>query len=67
LVSGGINGNILKNGTEEKLEFTWKGHDECAPASGYGWLKLNNKNLINREIKFHHGDKSGLVVQRISI
>ena len=65
LVSGGIDGNIVKNGKEERLEFTWEGNDECDPASGSGWLKLKNKNLINGEIKFYQGDKSGLVAKRI--
>ena len=67
LVSGGIDGNIVKNGKEERLEFTWEGNDECDPASGSGWLKLKNKNLINGEIKFYQGDKSGLVAKRILI
>jgi hypothetical protein len=65
LVSGDIDGKIVKNGTEERLEFTWEGNDECDPASGSGWLKLENKNLINGEIKFYQGDKSGLVAKRI--
>jgi hypothetical protein len=65
LVSGDMDGKIVKNGKEERLEFTWEGNDECDPASGSGWLKLKNKNLINGEIKFHEGDTSGLVAKRI--
>ena len=65
LVSGDMDGKIVKNGKEERLEFTWEGNDECDPASGSGWLKLKNKNLINGEIKFYQGDKSGLVAKRI--
>lgn len=65
LVSGHIDGDILKDGKNEKLEFTWEGNDECDPAQGSGWLKLKSKNIMNGEIKFHKGDRSGLIAKRI--
>jgi hypothetical protein len=64
LVSGQIDGEVAKNG--ERFEFTWDGSDECDPASGSGWLKVADKNLLNGRIKFHEGDSSDLVAKQIS-
>jgi len=65
LVSGQIDGEIVEDGADERFEFTWEGNDECDPASGSGWLRLKNKNLVEGRIKFHLGDSSGLVAKRI--
>jgi hypothetical protein len=58
LVSGQIDGEIVKDGADERFEFTWEGNDECDPASGSGWLRLKNKNTLEGKIKFHLGDSS---------
>jgi hypothetical protein len=66
LVSGQIDGEVVKDGKDERFEFTWDGNDECDSASGSGWLKLKGKNSLDGRIKFHQGDSSDLVAKRIS-
>ena len=56
LVSGQIDGEIVKNKSGEKIEFTWDGNDEIDDAAGSGWLKLKDKNTLEGKIKFHQGD-----------
>lgn len=61
LVSGQLDGEVVEDGDEERFEFTWEGNDECDPASGRGWLKLEGKNSIEGKegkIKLHLGDSS---------
>lgn len=58
LVSGHIDGEIVKGGRDERFEFTWEGNDECDPASGSGWVRLKNKDTIEGKFKFHLGDSS---------
>ena len=36
LVSGGIDGEVVKIDNVERFEFTWEGQDECDPALGSG-------------------------------
>lgn len=64
LVTGHIDGEIVKNKTEEILEFTWDGSDECDEASGSGWLKLKDTNKLEGKIKLHHGDSSLFFAER---
>lgn len=58
LVTGQIDGEIVKDQSGEKLEFTWEGGDENDEASGSGWLRLKDKNTLEGKIKFHGGDSS---------
>lgn len=58
LVTGQIDGEVVKDGAGKKLEFTWEGGDENDEASGSGWLKLKDKNTLEGKIKFHGGDSS---------
>jgi hypothetical protein len=64
LVHGYIDGDIIKDGNANKLEFTWEGNDECDEASGSGWLKLEDENELEGKIKFHQGDSSTLLAKR---
>ncbi len=41
------------------VEFTWDGNDECDPASGRGWAKLEKDGSLSGHIYFHNGDDSG--------
>jgi hypothetical protein len=61
LVSGQIDGEITNN----RLEFTWEGSDEYNEVSGAGWLALKDENHLEGKIKFHHGDNSTLIAERI--
>jgi hypothetical protein len=36
LVSGQIDGEVIKTAGGERFAFTWEGNDECEPASGSG-------------------------------
>ncbi|MEG4037483.1 hypothetical protein Q5691_25820 [Microcoleus sp. w1-18aA5] len=65
LVSGDIDGEVVKDGKDQRFEFTWDGNDENDPAFGSGWLKLKDKNSIDGRIKFHQGDSSSLVAKRM--
>jgi hypothetical protein len=41
------------------VEFTWDGNDECDPASGRGWAKLQKDGSLSGRIYIHHCDNSG--------
>ncbi|HVN55658.1 MAG TPA: hypothetical protein VMT46_15090 [Anaerolineaceae bacterium] len=64
LVSGALDGDVVKLGNLERFEFTWEGQDENDPAFGSGWLKLSGKDKVSGSIKFHLGDRSALVAVR---
>jgi hypothetical protein len=64
LVEGNIDGEIVKDGAKEKLEFTWEGCDENDDVTGSGWLKLKDKNTLEGKIKFHGGDSSLFTAKR---
>ncbi len=65
LVSGQIDGEVVKDGKDRRFEFTWDGNDECDPAFGSGWLKLKDKNSVDGRVKFHQGASSSLVPKRM--
>ena len=56
LVSGDLDGEVVRIGNTERFEFTWEGNDENDPASGSGWLKFSGSEKLKGRIKFHHGD-----------
>ena len=64
LVSGYIDGEPVKDGADERFEFTWEGNDECDPALGSGWLRLKDENNIEGRIKLHLGDGSNFLAKR---
>jgi hypothetical protein len=64
LVSGQLDGEIVKHTEGERFEFTWDGNDECDEASGSGWLSSVRKNTLEGAIKIHRGDSSTLVAER---
>jgi len=64
LVSGQIDGEIVKDGGDERFEFSWDGSDECDPASGSGWFRLKGENNTEGKIKLHLGDSSKFLARR---
>ena len=64
LVSGYMDGKIVKYTDGNRFEFTWEGNDECDPAFGYGWIRLKNKRLLEGEFRFHNGDDSTFLARR---
>ena len=64
LVSGQIDGEVVKTAAGERFEFTWEGNDECDPVSGSGGLEMTTKTELTGKIKIHHGDSSTLTAKR---
>ncbi len=64
LVSGGIDGEVVKTGNVERFDFTWDGQDENDPVLGSGWLKLSGNDRVTGRIKFHLGDSSEFLAVR---
>lgn len=64
LVSGEIDGEVVKLGKAERFEFTWEGQDEMDPVSGSGWLKSTGQNGVEGRIKLHLGDGSAFKAVR---
>jgi len=64
LVSGELDGEVVKVGDAERFEFTREGQDELDPALGSGWLQLAGRDQLKGRIKIHMGDSSGLVAVR---
>ena len=52
------------NKTHSKVEFSWSGNDECDPASGRGWAKIDKSGNMAGKIVFHQGDTSGFKASR---
>ena len=65
LVSGQIDGRIIKRQEEDYFEFTWDGNEECDPASGSGWMKLKDNGHADGEIKIHLGDDSTFQAKKV--
>ncbi len=64
LVSGAIDGEVVKLGNVDRFEFTWEGQDEMDPVSGSGWLKSTGQNRGEGKIKIHLGDSSAFKAVR---
>ena len=64
LVSGQIDGEVVKTAAGEQFEFTWEGNDECDPASGSGGLEITAKSELVGKIKIPYGDSSILIAKR---
>ena len=66
LVSGQIDGEIVKFDRKERFEFSWDGNDESDPASGSGLLSLLSEDKMQGKIKLHLGDSSKFFARRAS-
>jgi hypothetical protein len=49
------------------IDFTWEGNDECDPASGRGWVTLQQDGSLTGHIYFHHGDDSGFKATPVDV
>jgi len=65
LVNGEIDGRVVGYPEEKRFEFTWEGNDECDPASGSGWLRMKEKDLLEGEFRIHKGDSSIFLARRV--
>ena len=57
-VQGEMDCKIEYTGDQTILGFSWDGSDECDPASGRGWVRVDGKQMTGH-IFFHLGDDSG--------
>lgn len=64
LVSGMLDGEVVKDGKTERFEFTWDGNDESDRAFGAGWLKSKGKATLEGRIAFHEGERSMFIAER---
>lgn len=64
LIAGGLDGDFVRDGDTERLEFTWEGNDECDEASGSGWLRLKSADEVEGSIALHGGDRSTFAARR---
>ena len=64
LVSGDIDGKVVDYADEKRFEFTWEGNDECDPASGSGWVRIKEKDLLEGEFRIHNGDDSTFLARK---
>jgi len=62
-VQGEIDCRIDDSGGSHLLAFTWDGSDECDPASGRGWVKVDGKQMVGH-LFFHLGDDSGFTAKK---
>ncbi|MEI8346561.1 MAG: hypothetical protein WCG27_03785 [Pseudomonadota bacterium] len=67
LVSGQLNGKLVKYSEGDKFEFMWEGNDECDSAHGSGWIRLKNKKTMEGEFWFYDaGDDSKFEAKKIT-
>lgn len=65
LVRGWIDHRLDMRDGRPCLEFSWEGSDEMDPASGRGWVVLNDEGVIEGKLFFHLGDESGFTATRL--
>jgi len=65
LVCGEIDGRIVDYSDGRRFEFTWDGNDECDHVCGYGWVKIKEKDVLEGEFRFHLGDSSTFLANRV--
>lgn len=46
------------------VEFDWDGNDEMDPASGDGWVELQNDGSLKGEVCLHDGDDIPFIARR---
>lgn len=64
LVCGDIDGKVIDHAGGERFEFTWEGNDECDPASGSGWVRIKDKDVLEGEFRLHGSDWSHFLARR---
>jgi hypothetical protein len=64
LVSGELGGRIVRYPDGPRFEFTFEAYDENDPASGRGWMKEKEKDVVEGEFWFHLGDCSTFLARR---
>jgi len=65
LVCGEIDGRIVDYADGKRFELTWEGNDECYPVFGSGWVRIKEKDVLEGEFRFHHGDSSTFSARKV--
>ncbi len=47
-----------------RFKFTWEGNDECDPASGSGWVRIKENDVIEGEFRIHNSDSSTFLARK---
>jgi len=63
-VEGWMDCRHLERNGRPFVEFTWDGNDECDPASGRGWVRLEKDGTLSGHIFIHQGEDSGFKAVR---
>jgi hypothetical protein len=64
LVYGEIDGWIVDYADGKRFEFTFEGNEECEPVSGYAWVRIKEKDILEGEFRFHKGDSSTFLARK---
>ena len=65
LVSGSIDGGIIKRDGIDVFDFTFEGTDENEEVSGDGWMKILDDGTAEGYFRFHQGDDSKFWAKRM--
>ena len=65
LVYGFIDGKIVDYVDGKRFEFTWEGNEECDHVFGSGWVRIQEKDVLEGEFRFHLGDSSTFLARRV--
>lgn len=65
LVCGEIDGRVVDYAEGKRYEFTFEGNDECTPVSGFGWVRIKEKDVLEGEFRFHLGDSSTFLAKKV--
>ena len=57
-VHASIDCQLSEFANEQRLEFSWVGHDEMDEVSGRGWVSLKNDGTLSGHIFIHGGENS---------
>jgi len=63
-VEGSVDWRPVDHDGRPGAEFSWEGFDEDAPASGRGWVVLEEDGSLRGHIFIHLGDDSGFRATR---
>jgi hypothetical protein len=59
-----LTGSIHGDSDGDAVEFGWQGNDEMEPASGDGWVELQEDGSLEGEICLHNGDDIPFIARR---
>jgi hypothetical protein len=63
-VYGALQGKVVDVKGQKRFKFSWKGNDECDPASGRGWVQLTDNYSMKGEFSLSQGDDSTFLAKR---